>query len=396
MGLWKRLLINARAWALCGLAVRHALTLGLHVRNEAKELSDIAKEQRVRLWWSLYSMECSLNELTGRPTCISDQDISTPLPVNADVDEMRPGQSLYDHDHDRKKRYSSHGMFSTTLWHIYLLIAFEDNSAADFTMPMGTVRPLVYAYPILELPITSSTYFIYQTQLTIISHEIVSHLYCAATIKVKWHDVQSTIKRIDQHLLRWRDSLPNEFNINFDDWPEPDWNNEFTVLRIGLALHYHSSRMILFRPCLCRFDKDSRFGGQSAESQAFNQSAVVNCIESAHRTISMLKGAARSMERLFLIAPWWQTIHFLCEAMSILVLEMGYRAQHMRKDAKDILDDAKKGVNWLAKMAGRSISARKAWEIYDILVKATAPMIGWSVFDMASEAPCPPEYKASI
>lgn len=262
-------------------------------------------------------------------------------------------------------------------------------------MPMGTVRPLVYAYPVVELPITDSTYFIYQTQLTIISHEIVSQLYCAATIKVKWIDVQSTISRIDQHLNSWRDSLPKEFDISFDDWPEPDWNDQFTVLRIGLALHYHSSRMILFRPCLCRFDKDSHFEAQSARSQAFNQNAVINCIESAHRTISMLKGASRSMRRLFLIAPWWQIIHFLCEAMSILVLEMAYKAQHMRKEAKDILDDAKKGVNWLAKMAGRSISARKAWEIYDILVKATAPMIGWSVFDMANEAPCPPEYKAS-
>jgi len=263
-------------------------------------------------------------------------------------------------------------------------------------MPMGTVRPLVYTYPIVELPITSSTYFIYQTQLTIISHEIVSQLYCAATIKVKWHDVQSTIRRINQHLTRWRNSLPAEFDIKFDDWSEPDWTNKFTVLRIGLALHYHSSRMILFRPCLCQSDKDSRFGAQSTESQAFNQSAVVNCIESAQCTISMLKGATRSMRRLYLIAPWWQIIHFLCEAMSILVLEMGYKAQHVRKEAKEILDDAKKGVMWLAKMAGRSISARKAWEIYDILVKATAPMIGWSVFDMANEAPCPPEYKVSI
>jgi len=115
-------LTKRRAWTLCGLAVRHALTLGLHVRNEASELSDIKKEQRVRLWWSLYSMECSLNELTGRPTCISDQDISTPLPANVDVDELRAGQNLYDHEHSRANRYSSYGMFITNFWHIYLLI----------------------------------------------------------------------------------------------------------------------------------------------------------------------------------------------------------------------------------------------------------------------------------
>jgi len=62
------------------------------------DLSDIGKEQRVRLWWSLYNLECSLNELTGRPTCISDADISTPLPVNLDIDNLKPGQSLYKHN----------------------------------------------------------------------------------------------------------------------------------------------------------------------------------------------------------------------------------------------------------------------------------------------------------
>jgi hypothetical protein len=85
-----------RAWTTCGLAIRDALTLGLHVRSEAKNLSDVEKEHRVRLWWSLYSLECSLNELTGRPSCISDRDISTPLPLNIDEDELVAGKSLYD------------------------------------------------------------------------------------------------------------------------------------------------------------------------------------------------------------------------------------------------------------------------------------------------------------
>lgn len=47
------------------------------------------------MWWSLYSLECLLNELTGRPSCISDRDISTPLPINVNVDDMHPEQSLY-------------------------------------------------------------------------------------------------------------------------------------------------------------------------------------------------------------------------------------------------------------------------------------------------------------
>lgn len=100
------------AWTFCGLAIRQALTLGLHVRNEAKDISDVEKEHRVRLWWSLYSLECSLNELTGRPTCISDRDISTPLPVNVEIDIMEPLASLYVSD-DQDMSTTSQGAKSS-------------------------------------------------------------------------------------------------------------------------------------------------------------------------------------------------------------------------------------------------------------------------------------------
>jgi hypothetical protein len=92
--------MHSRAWTICGLAIRHALTLGLHVRSEAKDLSDVDKEHRVRLWWSLYSLECLLNKLTGRPSCISDRDIGTPLPINISEDDFQQGQPLYDRMED--------------------------------------------------------------------------------------------------------------------------------------------------------------------------------------------------------------------------------------------------------------------------------------------------------
>lgn len=76
--------------------MRHALTLGLHVRSTAPTLSDAEKEHRVRSWWALYSLECTLNELTGRPTCIADRDISTPMPINVEESDLRTEQALYD------------------------------------------------------------------------------------------------------------------------------------------------------------------------------------------------------------------------------------------------------------------------------------------------------------
>ena len=72
--------------------------MGLHVRSEVEALSDVDKEHRVRLWWSLYSLEVLLNELTGRPSCISDRDISTPLPVNIDEKDFLLSRPLYERE----------------------------------------------------------------------------------------------------------------------------------------------------------------------------------------------------------------------------------------------------------------------------------------------------------
>jgi hypothetical protein len=269
-------------------------------------------------------------------------------------------------------------------------LSSSDRPAATYQMPVESVQPLAYTFPVVELPINPSTYFIYRTQLSIIGHEIVTQLYCAATIKEKWSEVQDAIRRIDRRLLTWRDSLPKEFDIEFDTWPEPDWDDPFTRPRTGLAMLFNSLRMILFRPCLCRFD--GRIANQSERSKDFNQEAVETCIHSARKMIALLRWGARSTPRLYSIAPWWSTLHYLCEALSVLMLEMAFRAQHLPRDAAYILEDAKRGVNWLAMMADQSVSARKAWEIFDHLIRAVAPMIKWSVFDMPTEAPVPPGY----
>ena len=258
-------------------------------------------------------------------------------------------------------------------------------------MPTGASQPLAYTFPVFPLPVTPSTYFIYRTQLSIISHEIVTQLYCAATIKERWSDVQETMHRIDHRLLAWRDKLDKDFDITFEDtWTAPDWSEPNIIERMGLAMQFSSSRMILFRPCLCRLE--GRMKKQSEDSKDFNQEAVENCIRSARKMISLLSWSASNVQKLYAITPWWNTLHYICEALSVLMLEMAFQATHLPNEAAYILEDAKKGINWLAMMAERSISARKAWEIFDSLIRVVAPTIRWSVFDLPTQAPVPPGY----
>ncbi|CZT11075.1 uncharacterized protein RCO7_10158 [Rhynchosporium graminicola] len=377
-----------RAWTVCGLAIRHALTLGLHMRNRADELSDYDKECRVRVWWSLYSLECLLNKLTGRPSCISDRDISTPLPLNIDEEELWPGNKLYASPEkdtlnsgpsSRNSPEDSRGSRDHRM-----------HPSATYQMPVGSSQPLEYPFPVLTLPTTTSSYFIYRTQLSIISHEITTQLYCAATIKESWVEVQETVKRIDKRLKAWRDHLPKEYMLDFDRYDEPDWNEPRVLPRMGLAMLFNSSRMLLFRPCLCKFD--GRMSAQSEKSMSFNREGVKMCIHAARTMINLIGWTARSVEKLYAVQPWWPTLHYLCEALSVLMLELAYQAQHLPHEAGDILDDAKRGIRWLIMMSEESISARKAWEIFDSLVRIVAPRINWSVYDLPDSAPMPSSY----
>ena len=253
------------------------------------------------------------------------------------------------------------------------------------------VQPLAYMFPMLQLQITTSTYFIYRTQLSIISHEIVTQLYCASTIKEKWSNVQDIICGIDYRLEAWKENLPVEFNVDFDTVNEPDWNDPWLLQRTGLAMLFNSSRMILFRPCLCRFE--GRIKNQSESSQNISQNAVVECILSARKMISLLAWSATSNEKIYTIPPWWNILNNLCEALSVLMLEMAFQSQHMPRESTHIMEDARKGVNWLAMMSGQSISARKAWEIFDKLIRLVAPVIHPSILDMPTEAPIPSGYQ---
>ncbi|RDL31506.1 uncharacterized protein BP5553_09715 [Venustampulla echinocandica] len=370
-----------RAWTLCGLVIRNSLTLGLHVRSEADDLAAVEKEHRVRVWWALYSLECLLNELTGRPTCISDRDISTPLPINVSEDDFHFGQALYDKvpDASHPGKANVHDSYSTR-------VSSRDTPLMDTDISQSST----YLFPIANLPLTSSTYFIYRTQLSIISHQIFTQLYSPATVKLKWFDIQETIRIIDRRLQTWQESLPEQLDVDFETFTAPDWDDPYLIQRIGLAILLMSSRMILFRPCLCRFDMCLR--NQSEKSKDFNQDAAETCIRSARRMISLLSWSATSADKLYAITPWWTTLHYLCEALSVLMLEMAFKLQHMPNDAAYVLDDAKRGVSWLSMMAEQSISARKAWEIFDKLIRLVAPLIHWSVFDLPTEAPVPPGY----
>jgi proline utilization trans-activator len=64
-----------------GIALRMAISLGLHREDPNSGLDESTKEHRKRVWWSIYSLDRILSVNMGNPIIIQDEDISVTLPL---------------------------------------------------------------------------------------------------------------------------------------------------------------------------------------------------------------------------------------------------------------------------------------------------------------------------
>lgn len=65
---------------MVGIAMRSAFSLGLHIQDDNDSIPALKKQSMVRTWWSLHALESLLSSITGRPSIIPNEDITTPLP----------------------------------------------------------------------------------------------------------------------------------------------------------------------------------------------------------------------------------------------------------------------------------------------------------------------------
>lgn len=69
------------AFLYTGLALRMAISLGLHQEVSDPHLSESIRDRRRRAWWSAYSLDRLLSVKSGNPISIQDEDIGTTWPT---------------------------------------------------------------------------------------------------------------------------------------------------------------------------------------------------------------------------------------------------------------------------------------------------------------------------
>ena len=189
-----------------------------------------------------------MNQLTGRPSCITPQDICANLPLNINETDFHRGIDLYDDDRNSKSEFygASAEAAARAIPPMPRRLATEssrsegDNSPMD-TSPVSKFSSITSATPsesqgsqapvsdeaIASQEMTTSTYFIHHTRLSVICNSIFKELYSPTMVKSKWGAIQDIIREMEENLQTWRKSMPWQYrfdpeNPRSDD--PPDWS----------------------------------------------------------------------------------------------------------------------------------------------------------------------------
>lgn len=315
------------AWVVIGVALRFAMALGLHVRNEDKSASGSKREVLIRVWWSLYQLERQISIMTGRPSIIVDLYCSVPLP--APFFEQQ------------------------TLDEGHVLNAFRRSSTASVVSP-GTTLHQFSGSRSMSSSISgaresdSGGHFKAAVQLCVITQSILVTLYTAGTKIRSPDDLQQDIVQLDQRLDDWLARLPAEFN--FQIYPPGSTTSQTQTQRERtlLTFQFYSAKILLTRPCLRGLEGNGG-GAQDAMAQVdFTRRMADICVDTAKAVVDMLPNQPQP-RFIYEYGPWWTIVHNLMQALAVLLLALSYSAG-VQQDDLVLAGYCKKIILWLRSM----------------------------------------------
>ncbi|KAF9885914.1 hypothetical protein FE257_012204 [Aspergillus nanangensis] len=295
-----------RSWKLCGNAVLGAISLGLHVGNLGNHTTDDSKEIRYRVWWALYTLEHRLSVITGRPSCISDSACSTPLPIPFEEQDFKRDDVIPLLRSSAQRSGQLKGSSSSLINGLKAATTYLDLNLMD-------MNP------------NNSLYFLQMVMITSIGRRAVGDLYKPEATHSSWQHTKHKIQGLLFDVNAWLQELPATTKIE------------------------------ITRPCLYRLDLND----QDPESREFCARLAVECIESACLVVNFMPDPPTAM-RLYQNTQWWCLLHFLMQALAILLLEIALESQHAPQKAPVITKAAKKVLKLLRIMSRNSASSERA------------------------------------
>ncbi|KAI4204167.1 MAG: hypothetical protein LQ350_001358 [Teloschistes chrysophthalmus] len=331
------------------------------MRNHDGKLSNSSKEIRYRVWWAIASTERTLGVMTGRTTSFMQSDCSVPLPLPLEEESVQANKCSYDTATARQLRspqteesWSSDVSASTPS---------SGSSKAGPMLPLNS-----WTGKAASIVPNNGMFFLYSSKLSILTDEILRQLYRPAIMSHSWAEVQGIMLNFQKKAEGWRSGLPVVF-----DFTKSQRDREFIRQRICLGCSYYSTLIIINRPSLCKLDE--KIPKETDRGKAIDRTSATTCVDAARSIVDLLPNEPDPAE-LYRISPWYCMVHHLMQAVTILMLEISYRATHCPESTDDIFAAAEKAVGWLQSMSTQDMAANRAWRLSSEMLTKVAPKIG--------------------
>ena len=314
------------------------------------------------------TLESMLTLVTGRPTMINPQDCSVAIPripaeAKSPSTTTLPSESSYRRSaSEGQNRPSSPNMSKP-----------RQGLLLNRTMTHDTTR-------------IAAMYFVHYAELCTLAKEVVSELYQPGIRRKKRSEVQNTIDSFDNRLFGWKDGVNPPFDV-----ASPSSDPETESCRVALRILFYSTRIIIHRPCLCR--SQERIEDQAHSSKWKNINSANKCVESARALLNLILHKPDSIT-LREGTMWWMLLHHLKRALTVLLLELTFRAEHMPSEADEIIVEAKAAVSWLHHISNSSTDARRTCSYMSKLLRFATQKVGGDTSDIVtpSEEETAPTY----
>jgi hypothetical protein len=244
-----------------------------------------------------------------------------------------------------------------------------------------------------------SLFQIYLVDLDLITHTIANRVFGIDVFQDGWSDIERRIAYYNVKMDLWQSGLHPAMQFA-DDQGRPS-TGSLSAFQAILAFQFYSARIVLNRPCFSQSRSDNEKKVQFASSSLGGQTAS-NCLHASLRLISLLPDLP-DMDWYFLIGPWWSLLHFVVQALTILLIHLSlgpgmWGSAHegipelqdslSAADASGIiLAAAGKAMLWLSSLRKINRAASRAFDRCYACLQLVAVTKGINLGDMARDSP---------
>ncbi|KAE8316192.1 fungal-specific transcription factor domain-containing protein [Aspergillus transmontanensis] len=321
-----------RSWRACGVAIRSSIAMGINLRSESKETSNISKEIRYRVWWSLYTLENTLSIMTGRPTATADKFCTTPLPIPFEEEQFHVQVAV---------RLLADFDFRTEYMRAFTVTRHRFPATPD--PPAGKASGQNLSSDLAEIVPNTS----------LIMRRAIDLLYSPGFATRPWLTISTAMLDLVDETDEWLAGLPAVFQFTCHRAA-----HQFQRQRWSLAFRFHSVRITVCRPSLCRSARQELGTELCTEAQK----TAELCIGSACQILDLLPNEP-DITWLNQVSPWWCVLHYLMQSITVLFIESEYCGRVRSDNTVRVNSLIEKALVWLSALAIDSLAAQRASEV---------------------------------